>query len=135
MRYRRDMLRLYGIPESEIAATLRAAGQAGIDLERLEITTTAQNASAAAALRRGSSSATPAMGTGWSCGRKAAGTDRTPSPARGPRPAGVTWSSRQRQRWGSCTPSRGTIRLSTQLHGMPDWVVDAVLVHELAHLR
>ena len=37
--YRRDMLRLYGIPESEIAATLRAAEDAGIELERLEITT------------------------------------------------------------------------------------------------
>ncbi len=37
--YRRDMLRLYGIPESEIAATLRAATQDGIDLGRLEITT------------------------------------------------------------------------------------------------
>jgi nicotinamide-nucleotide amidase len=37
--YRRDMLRLYGIPESEIAATLRAAEAEGIELERLEITT------------------------------------------------------------------------------------------------
>ena len=37
--YRRDMLRLYGIPESEIALTLRAAEAAGIELERLEITT------------------------------------------------------------------------------------------------
>jgi nicotinamide-nucleotide amidase len=39
VQYRRDMLRLYGIPESEIAATLRAAEAAGIALERLEITT------------------------------------------------------------------------------------------------
>jgi nicotinamide-nucleotide amidase len=39
VEYRRDMLRLYGIPESEIAATLRAAETAGIELERLEITT------------------------------------------------------------------------------------------------
>jgi nicotinamide-nucleotide amidase len=37
--YRRAMLRLFGIPESEIAATLRAAEAAGIELERLEITT------------------------------------------------------------------------------------------------
>jgi nicotinamide-nucleotide amidase len=37
--YRRDMLRLYGIPESEIAATLRAAQDAGIAVDRLEITT------------------------------------------------------------------------------------------------
>jgi nicotinamide-nucleotide amidase len=37
--YRRRMLRLFGIPESEIAETLRAAAREGIDLERLEITT------------------------------------------------------------------------------------------------
>jgi nicotinamide-nucleotide amidase len=37
--FRRDMLRLYGIPESEIAATLRAARDAGIEIDRLEITT------------------------------------------------------------------------------------------------
>ncbi|XNZ01442.1 SprT-like domain-containing protein [Micrococcus luteus] len=51
-----------------------------------------------------------------------------------PRPASVAWSSRQRQRWGSCTPARRTIRISTQLHGMPEWVLDAVVIHELAHL-
>jgi nicotinamide-nucleotide amidase len=37
--YRRGMLRLFGIPESEIASTLRAADAAGLPLERLEITT------------------------------------------------------------------------------------------------
>jgi len=37
--YRRGMLRLYGMPESEIASTLRAAHADGIALERLEITT------------------------------------------------------------------------------------------------
>jgi predicted metal-dependent hydrolase len=49
-------------------------------------------------------------------------------------PASVTWSTRQNGRWGSCTPVDGTIRLSSRLQGMPDWVVDYVLVHELAHL-
>ncbi|MEJ7824752.1 MAG: competence/damage-inducible protein A [Solirubrobacteraceae bacterium] len=39
VEYRRSMLRLFGMPESEIAATLRAATDAGIDLERLEVTT------------------------------------------------------------------------------------------------
>ncbi|HEV2777606.1 MAG TPA: nicotinamide-nucleotide amidohydrolase family protein, partial [Solirubrobacteraceae bacterium] len=39
VEYRRAMLRLYGMPESEIAATLRAAETAGIELDRLEITT------------------------------------------------------------------------------------------------
>jgi nicotinamide-nucleotide amidase len=37
--YRRGIVRLYGIPESEIANTLRAAADAGVSLEPLEITT------------------------------------------------------------------------------------------------
>ena len=49
-------------------------------------------------------------------------------------PASVRWVGNQRTRWGSCTPDDGTIRLSTRLRGMPPWVVDYVLVHELAHL-
>ncbi|OMH27024.1 metal-dependent hydrolase [Tersicoccus phoenicis] len=50
------------------------------------------------------------------------------------RPASVRWVDNQTTRWGSATPGRGTIRLSTQLQGMPDWVIDYVLLHELAHL-
>jgi predicted metal-dependent hydrolase len=50
------------------------------------------------------------------------------------RPASVRWTTRQGSRWGSCTPAEGTVRLSTRLQGMPAWVVDYVLVHELAHL-
>ncbi|WP_394214435.1 M48 family metallopeptidase [Brachybacterium vulturis] len=49
-------------------------------------------------------------------------------------PSSVTWSSRQNQRWGSCTPTDGTIRLSHQLQGMPDYVVRSVMMHELVHL-
>lgn len=37
--FRRGILRLYGIPESEIANSLRAAEEAGVPLEPLEITT------------------------------------------------------------------------------------------------
>jgi len=37
--YRREIARLYGIPESEIANSLRAAQEAGVELDRLEITT------------------------------------------------------------------------------------------------
>jgi nicotinamide-nucleotide amidase len=37
--YRQRMLRLFGIPESEIAETLREAGREHLPLERLEITT------------------------------------------------------------------------------------------------
>ena len=51
-----------------------------------------------------------------------------------PEPAGVFWVTNQQQRWGSCTPSTGLIRLSHRLQSMPAWVVDYVLLHELAHL-
>ena len=37
--YRQRMLRLFGMPESEIAETLRVAEREGVELERLEITT------------------------------------------------------------------------------------------------
>ena len=37
--YRRQIVRLFGIPESEIANTLRAAQEAGLELDPLEITT------------------------------------------------------------------------------------------------
>jgi nicotinamide-nucleotide amidase len=39
VEYRREIVRLFGIPESEIANTLRAAVEAGLDLAPLEITT------------------------------------------------------------------------------------------------
>ncbi|MFF9477524.1 M48 family metallopeptidase [Streptomyces sp. NPDC014733] len=50
------------------------------------------------------------------------------------RPASVRWVTNQNSRWGSCTPAEGTIRLSHRLQGMPEYVVDYVLLHELAHL-
>ena len=49
-------------------------------------------------------------------------------------PVSVRWVSNQRHRWGSCTPTDRSIRLSTRLRGMPTYVIDYVLVHELAHL-
>lgn len=49
-------------------------------------------------------------------------------------PESVRWVDNQHARWGSCTPGDRTIRLSTRLQGMPVWVVDYVIVHELAHL-
>lgn len=51
-----------------------------------------------------------------------------------PAPAAVNWTSRERSRWGSCSLDERTIRLSDTLKGVPPWVLDAVLVHELAHL-
>ena len=52
-----------------------------------------------------------------------------------PTPASAEWSDRQQARWGSCTSSEGRIRISNRLASMPGWVLDWVLVHELAHLE
>jgi len=49
-------------------------------------------------------------------------------------PESVRWVDNQKARWGSCTPGDRTIRLSARLRGMPSWVIDYVIVHELAHL-
>jgi predicted metal-dependent hydrolase len=51
-----------------------------------------------------------------------------------PRARSVRWSSSQRSRWGSCSIASGDIRISTRLADCPGWVLDYVLVHELAHL-
>lgn len=50
------------------------------------------------------------------------------------RPESVRWVSNQVKRWGSCSSHDKAIRLSDRLQGMPQWVVDYVLLHELAHL-
>jgi predicted metal-dependent hydrolase len=49
------------------------------------------------------------------------------------------WSSiayaEQRSRWGSCSPASGVIRVSSRAATLPGWVLDYLLVHELAHLE
>ncbi|MGH9046692.1 MAG: M48 metallopeptidase family protein, partial [Acidimicrobiales bacterium] len=52
----------------------------------------------------------------------------------GAQPLSVRWVTNQHKRWGSCTAETGEIRLSHRLRDVPQWVLDAVLVHELAHL-
>jgi predicted metal-dependent hydrolase len=50
-----------------------------------------------------------------------------------PTPESIGWSSMDTQ-WGSCTPARRTVRLSTKLATFPRWVLDYVIVHELSHI-
>ena len=52
----------------------------------------------------------------------------------GVEPASIRWSTNQNKRWGSCTIQTREIRISERLRVAPDWVLDAVIVHELAHL-
>ncbi|MGH8987311.1 MAG: M48 metallopeptidase family protein [Acidimicrobiales bacterium] len=52
----------------------------------------------------------------------------------GVRPASVRWVTNQAKRWGSCSTRTGEIRLSHRLRAAPGWVLDATIVHELAHL-
>ena len=52
-----------------------------------------------------------------------------------PKPASIRWATNQNSLWGSCTPVDGTIRISARLANYPRWVLDYVIVHELAHLR
>jgi len=49
-------------------------------------------------------------------------------------PTRIEWSNRQMTRWGSCTAAERSIRISNRLASMPGWVLDSVLIHELAHL-
>ena len=50
-------------------------------------------------------------------------------------PSSVRWVKNQQARWASCSPASREIRISNRLRQCPQWVIDAVLVHELAHLQ
>jgi predicted metal-dependent hydrolase len=51
-----------------------------------------------------------------------------------PAATSVRWVSNMTHRWGSCTPTDGSIRISQALVNAPLWVLDAVIMHELCHL-
>jgi len=45
----------------------------------------------------------------------------------------IGFAEMERQ-WGSCTFTDGAIRIARRAASLPDWVLDHLLVHELAHL-
>lgn len=49
-------------------------------------------------------------------------------------PASIRWVDTMGGRWASCTTVDRTIRMSRRLRDFPAWVVDYVILHELAHL-
>lgn len=51
-----------------------------------------------------------------------------------PQPASIRFVGNQQQRWASCTPATREIRISSRLRRAPAYVLDYVIVHELAHL-
>jgi predicted metal-dependent hydrolase len=51
-----------------------------------------------------------------------------------PVPRSIRFVGNQASRWGSCSPASGEIRISDRVAAFPGWVLDAVIVHELAHL-
>jgi predicted metal-dependent hydrolase len=46
----------------------------------------------------------------------------------------IRWAVNQTRRYGSCAPGCGDIRISHRLAKVPRFVLDYVIVHELAHL-
>ena len=47
----------------------------------------------------------------------------------------IAFSDRQESRWGSCSYLAGVIRVAGRAAGLPEWVLDYIVVHELAHLE
>jgi len=51
----------------------------------------------------------------------------------------LSWTSigfaEMASRWGSCSFTDGAIRVATRAAKLPEWVIDYLVVHELAHLE
>lgn len=83
-------------------------------------------------LRRSRRRASGAMGDS-ELGERAAALDRRWLGGRG-RPTSVRWVPSMTTRWGSASYDSREIRISEALREVPGYVLDYVLVHELAHL-
>ena len=46
----------------------------------------------------------------------------------------ICYVKNQGKRYGSCTSTRGTIRISDRVATLPEWVRDYVVMHEISHL-
>lgn len=57
---------------------------------------------------------------------------RFPDP---PKIVAAKFSTRQTTRWGSYNTGTCTVNLNAALRQMPNWVLEAVVAHELAHVR
>lgn len=51
-----------------------------------------------------------------------------------PRATSVTWMPDRKTQWAVCAVETGDIRVAERVSEFPAWVLDYVLVHELAHL-
>ena len=52
-----------------------------------------------------------------------------------PRPDSISWTANMARRWASCTVAERRIRVSDAVASFPPWVLDYVIMHELAHLE
>jgi len=48
--------------------------------------------------------------------------------------ASINYVTNQTSKFGSCSCKKATIRISDKIAEMPSWVIDYVIIHELAHL-
>lgn len=51
-----------------------------------------------------------------------------------PAPSAVLWTPNRKSQWATCSTATGEIHVSERVAEFPAWVLDYVLVHELAHL-
>ena len=107
-------------------STLLVSAPVGMAQERLE---PAVRELARKLLRRAHAARVNGEGDALALARKVAG--RFPEP---PSVGRASFVTTQGARWGSYSTKTKTVRLNAALRGMPGWVLEAVVAHELAHV-